>query len=285
MIKLDSAFYQKIRFKYKLSVLNENTLEEVWHIRLSRLNVFLVSFSVAVIYFCLIAFLIIKTPLRSFLPGYTENLNLRKQLVLDAVRVDSISEMMRVQSQYIDVLQLVLTGNIKPDTTSTVESLLTQENVKAALEKSKQEAAFCAKYEEDEKYNITTSTDNRSTDINYLMHRPAMGVITEKFDDKNKIFGISIQLTKLSNVYSVLDGVVVFTGFNAEDGLFVMQVQHSDGFISIYKKEQPFLKKTGDSVLAGEILATFTDDKTTPYLVFQLWQRGRPLNPENYITF
>ena len=284
MNKVENSFYQKIRFKYKLSILNENTLEEVWRVRLSKLNVFLVSFFIAVVYFFVIAFLIIKTPLRSFLPGYTENINLRKQVMLDAVQVDSLAAVMNQQDQYITMLRNVMTGNVFVDSSATTNSLLTQENAKIDLEKSKKEGVFCAEFEDAEKYSIATGDNDRQTDMNYLMHRPARGVISSKFNDKDRYFGISINMETKSNVYSTLDGVVIFSGFNLDDNLFVMQIQHVDDLISAYKIKQPFLKRVGDNVQAGEILATLNSE-TDPKLIFELWRKGKPLNPESYIMF
>ena len=284
MSKIENSFYQKIRFKYKLSVLNENTLEEIWRVRLSKLSVFLASFFIAVVYFFLIAFLIIKTPLRSFLPGYTENINLRKQVMLDAVQVDSLATLMKEQEQYIIMLRNVMTGNVFVDSSATVNSLLAQENAKIDLEKSKKETTFCAEFEDAEKYSVTIGDNNRQTDMDYLMHSPARGVINDKFDDKNSYFGISINMEAKSSVYSTLDGVVVFSGFSAYDDRFVMHIQHVDDFISVYKIKQPFLKKVGDDIHAGEILATLNSE-TEPRLIFELWRKGKPLNPESYIMF
>jgi len=284
MSKIENSFYQKIRFKYKLSVLNENTLEEVWRFRLSKLNVFLASFFVAILYFFLIAFLIIKTPLRSFLPGYTENLNLRKQVMLDAVQVDSLEAAMREQVQYVTMLRNVMTGNVFVDSAATVNSLLAQENAKIDLEKSQKEAAFCADFEEAEKYSIMTGDDDKHTDMNYLMHRPARGIISDKFDEKNRFWGISMNMEANSSVYATLDGVVLFSGFSANDDHFVMHIQHVNDLISVYKIKQPFLKRIGAEVRVGEILATL-NNTTEPRLIFELWRKGQPLNPESYIMF
>ena len=280
---IENSFYQKIRFKYKLSVLNENTLEEIWRVRLSKLNVFLASFFIAVIYFFLIAFLIIKTPLRGFLPGYTENINLRKQVMLDAIQVDSLVVVVSEHKQYISMLRNVMTGNVFVDSSATAISLLTPENMKSDLEKGQRESAFCADFEDAEKYNVTAD-NGKQAEMEYLMHRPARGIISDKFDDKNRCFGITITMGPKSNVYSTLDGVVIFSGYNADDELFVVQIQHVDDLVSVYKIKQPFLKRVGDNIHAGEILATFGSEIESK-LIFELWRKGRPLNPENYIMF
>jgi len=281
---IENSFYQRIRFKYKLSILNENTLEEIWRVRLSKLSVFLASFFIAVVYFFLIAFLIIQTPLRGFLPGYTENINLRKQVMLDAVQVDSLVTVMKQQEQYVTMLRNVMTGNVFVDSSATTTSLLTQENAKFDLEKSQREIAFCSEFEETEKYIVMAGDNGKHAEMEYLMHRPARGIIDDKFDDRNRHFGISIHMGPKSNVYSTLDGVVLFAGFYAEDDLFIIYIQHVDDLVSVYKIKQPFLKKAGDNIHAAEILATL-DSETDPKLIFELWRKGKPVNPENYIMF
>ena len=282
---IENSFYQKIRFKYKLSILNENTLEEIWRVRLSKLSVFLGAFFIAVVYFFLIFFLIIKTPLRGFLPGYTENINLRKQVMLDAVQVDSLTVVMKQQEQYVTMLRNVMTGQVYVDSTATTASLLTQENAKLNLEKSQGEGTFCTEFEEAEKFNVSAALDNgKQADIEYLMHYPAKGIISDKFDDKNRNFGISIHLSPKSSVYSTLDGMVIFSGFSADHNLFVMYIQHVDDLVSVYKIDQPFLKRKGENIQAGEILATLGAE-TDPKLIFELWKKGRALNPESYIIF
>ena len=120
--KLDN-FLKKIRFKYKISILNENTLEEVFHIRLSKGTVVGAGFLIAIVYFFLIAFLIIKTPIRGFLPGYTENINLRRQLMQDALVVDSLSEQLDLQIQYMEGLRAVMSGKVLLDSASTTQAL------------------------------------------------------------------------------------------------------------------------------------------------------------------
>jgi murein DD-endopeptidase MepM/ murein hydrolase activator NlpD len=283
MSKIDNSFFQRIRFKYKLSVLNENTLEEVWYVRLSKLRVFVFSFLVAILYFFIIAFLIIKTPLRSFLPGYTENVNLRKQVMLDAAKADSLTEAMDIQRQYVTVLSDILSGNVVVDSAATIDLLLIREKDKVNLERTESERHFSAEFEESEKYNISVM-DNTQTEMDYLMHSPAKGLVTQKFDEKNKNYGITIVMAPHTNVYSILDGTVLHAGYNMDDNSYILHIQHVDDLISIYKAQQPFFKQKGDQIHAGEILSTFGSD-TNPSLSFELWKRGRALNPQDYVTF
>jgi hypothetical protein len=62
------SFLHKLRFQYRVSVLNENTLEESWHIRLSRLSVLIYGSSLVLGTFILLTILIFTTPIKYYLP-------------------------------------------------------------------------------------------------------------------------------------------------------------------------------------------------------------------------
>ena len=66
------TLWQKLLFRYCVSILNENTLTETFHIRLSRLSVFLIISAFAIISFLLLSVLIFITPIKHYLPGYTD---------------------------------------------------------------------------------------------------------------------------------------------------------------------------------------------------------------------
>lgn len=276
------SFYKKIRFKYKLSILNENTLEEIWHIRLSMLNVFLLTFFVAVLYFFIIAYLIINTPLRGFLPGYTENINLRKQVLVDAVQVDSLMQVVDNQTSYVDMLRKVMSGDVSVDTSSNIRLLTDQERAKISLEATSAESDYKAEYEKSQKENPTTSSEDPGS--YYLMSTPVMGVVTSKYDLSCGRNGIVVMAERKSSVHAILDGVVVFSGYST-DNFYAMQIQHADNLISIYRIRQPFLKKVGDDVHAGEILSTFLSEGKDKEVNFELWKMGKPLNPESFMSF
>ncbi|HOI26824.1 MAG TPA: M23 family metallopeptidase [Paludibacteraceae bacterium] len=276
-----SSFFKKIKFKYKLSILNENTLEELSHIRLSLLNVFLLTFFVAVMYFFMIAYLIIKTPLRGFLPGYTENISLRKQVLLDAVQIDSLLHVVNEQTEYVQMLRKVMANDVQVDSTSNIKLLTEQERAKCSVEASDKEKEFREEYEESQKKE-PKSHDKQ--DLNYLMTKPTLGVVTSKYDPSSGRNGIVVMTDRKSSVHAIMDGIVIFSGYSP-DNYYVLQIQHVDNLISIYTIKQPFLKKVGDNVQGGEILATFLDEAAEYEVKFELWKMGRPLDPETFMTF
>ena len=281
--KLDN-FLKRIRFKYKISILNENTLEEVFHIRLSKGTVLGASFLIAIVYFFLIAILIIKTPIREFLPGYTENINLRRQLMQEALVVDSLAEQLDIQIQYMDGLRAVMTGKVLLDSASTPQVLSNITSDKISLEPSERESAYRDSFEASE-LEIINSINSTSEEVEttYLMCSPAKGRVIDTFNIRKRVYGTTIVAVQNTSVLSVLDGIVISSDYSFRN-LYVLCIQHADNIVTVYKTRQPFIKQKGTKVHAGEILTTFRNG-TDSYFEFELWKDGVAVNPLTYISF
>lgn len=68
--KRSRAFWKNFKFKYKVTIVNENTLEEIVGLRVSKLNGLSVLLCVWQVLFLIAACIIAFTPLRNYLPGY-----------------------------------------------------------------------------------------------------------------------------------------------------------------------------------------------------------------------
>ena len=107
--KRSKAFWNNFKFKYKLTIINENTLEEIVGLRVSKLNGLSVLLSVLAVLFLIAACIIAFTPLRNYLPGYM-NSEVRSQIVDNALRVDSLQELLNRQNLYIMNIQDIFSG-------------------------------------------------------------------------------------------------------------------------------------------------------------------------------
>ncbi len=280
------TYLEKVKFKYKVSILNENTLEETFHIRLSRLNVFLMACSILFIVFIINSLLIGITPLKHFLPGY-ESSERRSELVSNAIVIDSISGAVKAQDQYIELLRNIVAGNIKPEEIKKLDSTALKKREELLAGKTKNEKEYCEDWEKEEKYNLSVLNSTQKNQKEFVFFKPAKGSISEKFNPKKLNYGIHINTAPNQNIVSVLDGTVINTGFTIDEG-YVITIQHANEFISIYKNNSQLLKSIGSTVKAGESIAISgnTGEKTaSPYLHFELWQKGKPVNPEEYIIF
>lgn len=282
--KRHKAFWSNIKFKYKLTIINENTLEEVVGLRVSKLNGISVLLSVLTVLFLVASVIIAFTPLRNYLPGYM-NSEIRAQVVENALRVDSLQQLVDRQNLYIMNIQDIFSGTIRVDTVHNMDSL-TAVREDSLMERTQREAEFRKQYEETEKYNLTSITTRPDIE-GLIFYRPTRGMITEKFDADRKHYGTDIAANPGESVLATLDGTVILSTYTAETG-YVIEVQHNQDFISVYKHCSSLLKREGDTVQAGEAIALVGNSgqlTTGPHLHFELWHKGRAVNPEQYIVF
>lgn len=282
--KLKSV-WKKLRFSYKLTIFNEHTLEQVVMLRISRLTVILSIFVAVVLIGGLTTYLITRTPLRRTLPGYISP-EMRRQIVDNALAVDSLSRMVSIQKAYLDNLSNIFSGNIPLDSIDiNSEQALHTYSIDSLLPASSTTNSFMRKYAEEGKY--TLDVFNQNVADNLIFYPPVKGRITQTFNPERQIFGIRITPSRQSPVAAVLDGTVIATYLSAEEG-YVIEIQHNNNYISIYRCNDRLLKSVGQKVVEGENIAisgNLIEGKIRPYVEFQLWHQGVPLNPSEYIHF
>ncbi len=285
MAKEKVRLWDRLKYKYKLSVINETSYEEVFNFRLSQLHVLTALSVLAVILVVLTILLIAFTDLREFIPGYPDG-NMRQMIAQNALRVDSLENELLKRDRFFKSIRLVLNGG---DTTSlerSREGTARYRNDTIRFQISEQENEFRAAIEERERFNLSLGMKEQNHDY-YHFFPPVEGIVTQSFDEKKRHYGTDIVAKANAKVAAVLDGVVIFTDWTVKTG-YVIQVQHTNDLISVYKHNSILLKKQGDYVRAGEVLGVVGntgEESSGPHLHFELWRAGNPLNPENFIKF
>lgn len=279
------SVWKKLRFSYKLTIFNEHTLEQVLMFRISRLTVILSMLIAVLIIGALSIYLITRTPLRRTLPGYVSP-EMRSQIVDNALAVDSLARIVNINKAYLDNLANIFSGNIPLDSIDiNSEQTLQTYSIDSLLPASNATNSFLRKYAEEGKY--TLDVFNQNVADNLIFYPPVKGRVTQTYNPQRRIFGIRITPPRQSPVAAVLDGTVIATYFTAEEG-YVIEVQHNNNYISIYRCNDRLLKSVGQKVSEGENIAisgNLIEGKIRPYVEFQLWHQGVPLNPSEYIHF
>ena len=261
--KRKKPFWKDIKFKYRLTITNENTLEEVASLYVSKLNgISVVLFTLAIL-FLIAAAIVSFTPLRNYLPGYM-NSEVRQQVVENALRVDSLQQMLDRQAMYVMNIQDIFSGNIRTDTVQSMDSL-TVLREDSLMERTQREDEFRRQYEAAEKYNLTNLAARTDAD-GLIFYRPAQGMVAKPFDADAGHLGTDIAANPNESVLATLDG------------------------ISVYKHCGPPFKHEGETVKGGEAIAPMhappeAKDSEGAHLHFELWHRGKAVNPELYIVF
>ncbi len=261
-------------------------MEEVWSFRLSQLSAFVTLAVFAFFLIAVTAFIIIKTPIRNYLPGYLD-VEVRKEIMQNALRADSLERMIEIQSLYLNNVAGILSGTMSLDSIRQIDSLASND-INYEIPRSQEETRFVKDYEEEEKYNLSVLTDpGKLPTDGVFFYRPVNGVVTSHYETDVHHYGVDLAAAAKESVLATLDGTVIYTGFDPNHGN-VIQVQHKNGFISVYKHNELLLKEVGDHVVAGEAIALVGNTgelSTGPHLHFELWYKGNPVNPEEYIAF
>lgn len=277
------AFWKNIKFKYKLTIINENTLEEVVGIHVSKLNGFSVLLAVCTVIFLLAAIILVFTPLRNYLPGYM-NSEVRSQVVTNALKADSLVEALNRQNQYIMNIQDIFSGKVNVDTVQSIDSLTTI-RTNELMNRSKEEDDFRRKYEARQKAESAAEEDHKLPDL--LFFRPTKGIVMKDFAPSRQHYGVDMAAAMDESIVTVMDGKVMMVEQTADKG-FLIQIQHEQNFISIYKHCGTPRKKEGDRVKGGEVIAlagTEDEGKHVSYVHFELWHEGTPIDPAKYVVF
>lgn len=111
---------KRLRNRYRLVVMNDDTYEEVVTFKLSRLSVYVMLCTIFVVLVGLTVALIVFTPLRYYIPGSGLDYQAARELRQMKYRTDSLEQELKFQEQYREGLQRVLKGDVtvKLDTLS-----------------------------------------------------------------------------------------------------------------------------------------------------------------------
>lgn len=278
------SFWKRLHFKYRMSILNENTLEEIWKLRVSMFHGIMLFVTMFFIIVVITSVIIISTPIRNYLPGYLDS-EIRDQAIRAAIQIDSLEQQQTYQLAQIENIKDIFEGKVQADSKNPVDTISISEDDQS-LKSSKKEQEFRDQYEKEEIYNLSSTVSSENSPVDGVtFFRPAKGVISSQFNAGVGKYGVEIALTN-ETVVATLEGTVIFAGYDPVMN-YVIQLQHRNGFISIYENTSLLLKKVGDKVRTGEAIAVVNQgkEKTKNKLTFELWYKGNPVNPELYISF
>ncbi len=277
-----------LRSKYRLVILNDSTFSEKFSIRLSPQGL-LIGFSAATILFILLVISTVAfTPLREYIPGYG-NIAERKQILQLNLKADSLERTLESREVYLKNLLNVFNGNAEGKSPRPTRDTSGKYSLGNATP-SKTDIEFRETYEKEkqnEKSNPSSINQAYSGIGGSVFFTPVKGLITTSFNIPDQHYGVDIVTRPEETIKSTLDGTVIYASFSASDGN-VLQIQHTNNLISIYKHCSVFLKKTGDRVKSGEVIAIVgnTGEKSNgPHLHFELWFNGSPINPQEFVAF
>lgn len=279
-------FTDQLKNKYRLVILNDETFGEKFSLRLSPLGLIIAISAVTIIMTTLVISLVAFTSLREYIPGYG-NVTERKKLLKLSVKTDSIEQALKARDWYVQNLVNVFEGKVegKPEKPTKDTSGKFQ---KVNTKPSENDVQFRKDVEnEPASLQFAGSNARKNKLAEYLFFCPVKGLITTSFNAADEHYGVDVVGKKDELIKSTLDGTVIYVGFTPSDG-HIIQIQHENNLVSVYKHNTEVLKRVGDKIKSGEPIAIIGNSGETskgPHLHFELWHNGLPINPEEFIVF
>lgn len=276
---------KKLLHKYRLVILNEDTFEERFTIKLNRLNVFVITALSSIILIILTSILIAFTPLREYIPGYSSTA-LKKKATTLSYKADSLQQLISINERYYTSIRKVLTGDVSEvvfNRDSVINAANNDSSILSVLP-SKEDSLLREKVNKEDKYSLF---DNETSEANIILFPPVNGTISENYNLEDKHYAVDVVVPINTPVKAMADGTVIFSEWTIDNG-FVIILEHNRELISVYKHNTSITKEQGEIVKAGEVIALSGSSgklSTGPHLHFELWSKGYPVNPTNFIDF
>lgn len=279
----------RLKVKYRLVIMNEETFKERTSLLLTPLNVIVFGGALAIFLVVLVTYIIAFTPLREYIPGYADT-NLRLQVYENTLRADSLERELAMKDLYLKNINMIIAGETPEQETQEPDT--TKDYTTIEFENSVQDSLLRAMVEQEEQYNIqniqfgaSKAMESNIRDLYFFA--PIKGDVTAEFDSKTKHYAVDVVAKENEPIKATLDGTVILSTWTYDAG-HVIGIQHSSNLTSFYKHCSTLLKKPGATIKAGEVIAVVGNSgehTTGPHLHFELWFNGRPVNPEDYIVF
>ena len=261
-------FFRKRRF----SMLNATDNSEEWHLHLSPASIFAALVAFVLLLFILILSLVAYSPVLEFLPGYrTEADRSRESLVQNIIRLDSMERVMNQMMTYNQNIALIMEGK-----TPVMRTIASSDS-----------SRLRAQMEGDGPYSLSASqkASRRALRESMELLAPIEGIITQSFDVAQGRLGVGIVATSDAPVSAVESGTVIQSLWSPESGYTI--IQHANNLLSVYRNLSQSLVTTGQAVRGGAQIGYNAEpvDGQVRLFGFELWNNGKPVNPENYIVF
>ncbi len=273
-----NSYWKRVRFKYRVSVQDENTLGEVWHGHFSLLGVLTTILFLIIVTFSTMAAIIWFTPMKRYLPGYEEDV--REDVLRTGLRVDSLYNQLQLQNRYLLSLKQVVEGNFQTDSLQPIDSAALSLDRIALLDgQSSITDSFINLYESEHSNSLSIFNRIATTVAIPTLFKPCNGIISKSFSAQHPYLEISI--AQNANICTTLRGTIILVqSLRAER--YQVLVQHDQEMLSLYQFSGKMLHQLGDLLQTGETIAIATEPNT---LEFGLYQKGKVLNPTEYIQF
>jgi len=284
---------ERLQNTYRLVIMNDETFAEVGSYRLTLLNVYIAMSTIIVIIAVAVAVSIAYTPLKRYIPGFTGNSSSDQEIYELYRQVESMEKELEAHRTYAESVRKMLVGDVEtaedvPQATNLVQDSSMEEIGRVAEDNQLRKEVEIAEIGSKAKSGRATNFSPRDVPLEQLFFSPPVtGEISAAFEIDKKHYGVDVLAPKNTAIKAVMDGYIILSDWTQETG-YTIGIQHANNIITFYKHNSALLKSVGSFVRSGEAVAIIGNTGTLssgPHLHFELWHKGIPVNPAEYISF
>ena len=289
-MKIKETISSWLTHRYEILVRDEENFEEKRNFSYNHAKA--LAISVPILFLMLVlGFWLGSSNGSSPIAQKSDEVKLKKQVLMLSSTVDSLIEVTNQYNRFYDNFKKAIKADVnelRTDTSHITKNQVTQtDTIKDYIAPADMNLR-----KEYEAMNISLNSEKSSGNFDisfkdFSFFPPIKGVITERFDAKSKHLGIDLVAQANEPIKAVADGTVIFSSWTEDTGN-VIGVQHQGNIISFYKHNAVLLKKQGDFVKAGDVIAIIGNTgrlSSGPHLHFEMWYKGNAVNPEKFVSF
>ncbi len=172
--------------KFRFSIYNDSTFEEVWRIRLSRYAGMISISGVIFFIIAVTASLISFTGLREFIPGYPD-VQMRRDILMNAIMMDSLERELELRDNYFYNLNAIILGKEPKDRLAGIDTSLAKGSVK--FSRSADDSLLRLQIESEEQYSLSIVSGGirpNTSLSNIHFFPPVKGIVSGKFETRTR---------------------------------------------------------------------------------------------------
>ena len=281
-------FWNRVTDKRQLVFKERNGDGIFWKVSLSPLSLWACIVGVVAVILFVLLLLMAYTSILDILPKYrTQSERLNEQLTEHIMRLDMMERNMNDILAYNEAVATIMGGS-----TPTLHSTILTDTIrydKSRILPTRADSLLRDALESiTGEYSLSNTKPLQSESARFST--PMRGSIIRNFDAPESSYDIAIiSLDGESSVMSVERGTVLAVEEQA-DGTLNVIIQHTEGYISVYKNLGETLVRKGQSVQSGAVIGRIRTSagegiEEKNILTFELWHNGTAIDPELYILF
>lgn len=261
----------------KLAVLDGDDNSTRWYMYISPARIVVGLVTLVLVIAIAVVLLVVYTPVMDTIPGYPGKRS-REALMSGIMRLDSLEREMANLTVYSNNINLIMEGKtpVIRDVTHQGDSIQMQD--KTLVPPDRADSLLRAMMEGGGEYSLAASAAARTDAAPDHLIPPVKGIVQSGFSPVDGRYGVEVTTADQSPVVAVKDGTVTLSAWTPGEG-YLLQIQHADNLLSVYRRLSEARSNVGTRVKAGETIGVAGP------LVFELWYNGTAVDPLNYIVF